>query len=761
VLCTTCTPGSIVEVGAGTGVVSSGASTCTACIAGQFSAVPTTACTTCGAAQYSARPGGAICASCAPDRYTANAAVAALTIPGTGVELGATHCHSCPSGKVNPDMGDSKCDELLTVTMAIDYPPPSNFAAEFRVSMAATLRVDPSLLVMVATRPGSVVVDFVVLDNASLAVSNRGQVDEALTIFRHKFPSSTQPLLLDCDATMQCAEGTTVDTRPTSAVRTPAACCVASCAGWGSSHSCAAGTTTPVYSAWASESLDTIAEANGANCCLDDLSRFEMLCFVGAGVAVLLVILTSGCFIVKNFEHTEEKTAPDLDTVVDNALLVSKQEEQYRKELKKLMEEARQAMDSDAMGRRDAVTGNLKPVDQDAYYYSKISKADLEQYLKDANVPDLHHTASQSPFCTCTNYTRLDQKADALRSRLRNFPIVHSDLEGKLTKVKRAVLGGAPMALTVAAVVDMFLDLFTTFNTYKSDKLVVDDLFPASLTIATTSIASGLIGSVYFVFLAKLKDSEGLEIPDESTGTPKLLINRDKLESNMKVYILLLLVSASNPETLALMPWADEVAAKRFGGLPNVPVSIFCTVVAALETLPQLAFQAIYVNRKAASTDTQMDLNVTISIISSVVQFIVHVLGRYATAMLMLRSKKVNPQVRPLQQTGTDKTEGDMIGMVPSTELVAVQNTMAQQSTEIEMLKSDNEVLKSQTSELELELEVFKGQTQSTIATLSERLDRAVSNLSELFKTTDVKEDERMHAEPVDDTLLPGSLPIP
>eukprot|EP01047_Picozoa_sp_COSAG01_P025336 COSAG01_NODE_1596_length_9782_cov_16.488692_6_plen_688_part_00 len=687
-------------------------------------------------------------------------------------------------------MGDAKCDELLTVTMAIDYPPPSNFEAEFKVSMAATLRVDPSLLVVVATRPGSVVVDFVVLDNASLAVSNRGQVDEALTIFRHKFPSSTQALLLECDATMQCAEGTTVDTRPTSAVRTPAACCVTSCAGWGSSHSCAAGTTTPVYSAWASESLDTIVEANGANCCLDDLSRFEMLCFVGAGVAVLVVMLTSVCFIVKKFEHTEEKTAPDLAQVVDNTLLpggASSKNSQYRRKLEQVMEDARKEMDSDAMGRRDAVTNDLKPADQDAYFYSQISKTDLERYLKDADVPDLQQTASQSPFCSCTKYTQLDQKADALRSRLRKFPVVHSDLEGMLSKTKRAVMDGSPKALTVAAVVDMFLDLFTTFNTYKNDKLAVDDLFPASLTVAITSITTGLIGSLYFVFVAKLKDSEGFEIPNESTGTPKLLINRDKLESNMKVYVLLLLVSASNPETLALMPWADQAAAKHFGGLPNVPVSIFCTVVAALETLPQLAFQAIYVNRKAASNDAQMDLNVTISIISSVVQFIVHVLGRYATAMLMLRSKKVKTRVRP-QQSDTDGGGDGTIGMVPAAELVGLKDAVevlksnnealelkvdvlksqtSEMEVEVEMLKSNNEVLKSQTSEMEVEVEILKGQTrtiapmQSTIATLSERLDRAVLNLSKLFKTTGVKEDERMHAEPVDDTLLPGSLPIP
>eukprot|EP01047_Picozoa_sp_COSAG01_P053935 COSAG01_NODE_5836_length_4004_cov_14.173367_1_plen_1022_part_01 len=47
--CTTCAAGSVAEVGAGTGVVSSGATTCTACGSGTYTASSTVACATCAA----------------------------------------------------------------------------------------------------------------------------------------------------------------------------------------------------------------------------------------------------------------------------------------------------------------------------------------------------------------------------------------------------------------------------------------------------------------------------------------------------------------------------------------------------------------------------------------------------------------------------------------------------------------------------------------------------------------------------------------
>ena len=74
--CAACAAGSITEIGVGTGVVSSAATTCTQCAAGTYSASSTSACTVCGAGQYSA--------------------------------IGATTCTNCDAGKFLTDNGVNK-----------------------------------------------------------------------------------------------------------------------------------------------------------------------------------------------------------------------------------------------------------------------------------------------------------------------------------------------------------------------------------------------------------------------------------------------------------------------------------------------------------------------------------------------------------------------------------------------------------------------------------------------------------------------------
>jgi hypothetical protein len=144
----------------------------------------------------------------------------------------------------------------------------------------------------------------------------------------------------------------------------------------------------------------------------------------------------------------------------------------------------------------------------------------------------------------------------------------------------------------------------------------MDDLFPASVACLIVSTSISLVGTLYFVFCAKTEEGR--------------LINTRELSDGIAKYTWLLLISASNPETLALMPWRDPLTAKRsFGGLPNPQAAVFCTVAATLETVPQTVINILYQQRSE-----EVAWNVQMQVGLSVLTFTVHVLGRYLMACL-------------------------------------------------------------------------------------------------------------------------------
>jgi hypothetical protein len=89
VACVTCNPGSITEIGARSGVVSSNATTCTPCGPGMYSASPTVACTMCNPGsitEIGARSGvvssnATTCTPCDPGMYSASPTVACVSFP--------------------------------------------------------------------------------------------------------------------------------------------------------------------------------------------------------------------------------------------------------------------------------------------------------------------------------------------------------------------------------------------------------------------------------------------------------------------------------------------------------------------------------------------------------------------------------------------------------------------------------------------------------------------------------------------------------
>ena len=131
-----------------------------------------------------------------------------------------------------------------------------------------------------------------------------------------------------------------------------------------------------------------------------------------------------------------------------------------------------------------------------------------------------------------------------------------------------------------------------------------------------------MIGTVYFIFIAK--DQRGQRLIDE-----------EALRKDVSLLVWIWIISATNPETLKLMPWKNAARADLLGGMPTVSAALFATIVATLENVPQLTIQIMYVRRHAALPDaTPVAWNVQLSICLSLVSFAMRVLGRYVLACL-------------------------------------------------------------------------------------------------------------------------------
>jgi hypothetical protein len=66
-----------------------------------------------------------------------------------------------------------------------------------------------------------------------------------------------------------------------------------------------------------------------------------------------------------------------------------------------------------------------------------------------------------------------------------------------------------------------------------------------------------MIGTVYFIFIAK--DQRGQRLIDE-----------EALRKDVSLLVWIWIISATNPETLKLMPWKNAARADLLGGMPTV-----------------------------------------------------------------------------------------------------------------------------------------------------------------------------------------------
>ena len=236
-----------------------------------------------------------------------------------------------------------------------------------------------------------------------------------------------------------------------------------------------------------------------------------------------------------------------------------------------------------------------------------------------------------------------------LNCRLFNEPPPHvpDNNPSAFSKAKGFIstYGGA-----VLAVLDLVTDWLTTFKDMATDTNASSDLFPASVVTIAASFLIGLCGTLYYVFVAK--DDSGDPLLDRKSNAP------GSFRDGTSKYMWIVLLSATSPETLVLMPWKHRAnapdAVLTAGGLPNMHVAVFCTAAAAAENIPQMAIQIIYLMRVAERTTRVVPWNVYASVGFSIISLLHRVLGRYATACLDVDRK--GRTVQDLRKHGSQAT---------------------------------------------------------------------------------------------------------
>ena len=347
----------------------------------------------------------------------------------------------------------------------------------------------------------------------------------------------------------------------------------------------------PAYSAhrpW----LKSAARADG--CVTGTISpgdpSFEMA-VSASGAALGLGVIVMGVLLLAcgRFKPPSTAPAPRIEEVIDT-LLPPDPEDTGREEQRDLLRRY--------LGKPPPEEDEMASAQSAVQWYSKLTRKDIRE--------DMGRVKA----------THIDRQIDMLRLKLKEYPLVQSQLEPWYTRWPRWLLSYSAEFHAVASILDIATDCLTAFKDYARDPVAMDDLFPASVACLIVSTTTGLVGTLYFVFWAKTEEGR--------------LINTRKLSYGIANYTWLLLISASNPETLALMPWQDPLTAKRsFGGLPNPQAAVFCTVAATLETVPQTVINILYQQRTE-----EVAWNVQMQVGLSVLTFTVHVLGRYLMACL-------------------------------------------------------------------------------------------------------------------------------
>eukprot|EP01045_Picozoa_sp_COSAG04_P006166 COSAG04_NODE_299_length_17462_cov_3.686057_10_plen_1145_part_00 len=324
-----------------------------------------------------------------------------------------------------------------------------------------------------------------------------------------------------------------------------------------------------------------------------------------AGAAVGFVIMLIGTLLLRGqFENSDQPFHPSVDDVV-----------------RVLLPDAENGPDEtdDRQFRREKLKQRLNAPLGSGEKHAQATVAWCSDLTESGLKEDLRVTDNLDSDLA-------DRHIKSLAQEFKHYPLVHSKLNPWYVRLLLGASSYTPHFAAFSAVVDFWLDGGTVFKELKNDPVSSGDLYYAGLLSLTISFVFGMVGTLWCVF--KAKDAGGR------------LIDEGALKSGFDKHVWILLISATNPESLALMPWRNKLEAKRsYGGLPNARVAVFCTIAATMETVPQTVINYLYLNRKSEASDTDVGGLVIVSMIWSILTFTMHVLGRYGKACLNQKKK--------------------------------------------------------------------------------------------------------------------------
>eukprot|EP01043_Picozoa_sp_COSAG02_P027123 COSAG02_NODE_1584_length_11821_cov_11.601604_12_plen_518_part_00 len=506
---------------------------------------------------------------------------------------------SCPSA-----VGDAKCEAILQ--LMLDQPFPATSAelavleADLPLQIAQMLGTTSDRIIIISLSAGSVVVDFVVAP--ALQGSAETEQQELEDLFHVLVPSASIPLSFGCDV-FACHAGT-INSGASDGIKSEQMCCLDSCATWAEANDCNTFFTDPAMIMYNAGGTIAPAQAAAETCCIPDQAQVELVIVIAAAVATTLILCSGGFLGFQSLEQLHPEQAPTIENVVQKLLMQDQTDQHDLSETSSAQanvapRESLEKAFSDLHTKEGTTKGGALLDDyNDPQFYSQITRPTLHKILDDAGASDL------------------DRKIEIVRELFSTYPMIHSALEPWHIRLKQQAQDKWPMTAAILAISDFYADCTVAFITYASDPIAEANLYFMSLRAWSImsiflSLTFGIILLFYFVCFA-------------TDGTSHLL-DKDKFREGKLLYGLLILISATNPETLVLLPWKDVAAAKMYDGLPSLQAAVFCSAAATLETVPQLAIQIIHINRVLTATRIsvgELDFSLKFSIIFGALQFV-------------------------------------------------------------------------------------------------------------------------------------------
>ncbi len=186
---------------------------------------------------------------------------------------------------------------------------------------------------------------------------------------------------------------------------------------------------------------------------------------------------------------------------------------------------------------------------------------------------------------------------------------------------------GWQVCSALSPMLDVFSDVGACMS-MRQDPHNAADLFIVSVVFLVASSVISIAGTIFFTLSSteqgypRINLRGNPKLDPKLSGDPKhaaaykLSKEVSLAENTTKYFFLGFLPALTNPESMRLLPWCNQAAVARFGGLPSVQCVLFCTISAVLEDVPQLAVQYLYSERTVGKLQWQLQLSMGMSVLS-------------------------------------------------------------------------------------------------------------------------------------------------